>query len=151
MRENGRRLSTAELLEMLFKEKRLDSLFEKNADSFDTQLFCDYITVLCRDKEEVAEKIIERAGMEKSYGHKLFSGTRNPSRDTVIRLAFGFEADMDLAQQLLKIARKSILYPRVKRDMAIIYCLHNHLSIVETQIMLSDLGLPLLGEGNRNE
>ena len=46
---------------------------------------------------------------------------------------------------MLKIARKSPLYPRIKRDTVIIYCLHNHISLVETEIILEDLTLPILG------
>ena len=49
------------------------------------------------------------------------------------------------AQEMLKIARRSPLYPRIKRDTVIIYCLHNHVSLVDTQIILQDLELPLLG------
>ena len=55
------------------------------------------------------------------------------------------EADLTQAQEMLRIARRSLLYPRIKRDAVIIYCLHNHLSLMDTQIILQDLELPLLG------
>ena len=58
-------------------------------------------------------------------------------------------ADLPQAQEMLKIARKSILYPRVKRDAVIIYCLHNSISLTDTEIILYDLGLPLLGGKDR--
>ena len=59
--------------------------------------------------------------------------------------AFAMRADLAQAQEMLRIARRSPLYPRIKRDAAIIYCLHNHISLVDTQIILQDLELPLMG------
>jgi hypothetical protein len=75
---------------------------------------------------------------------------RNPSRDTVLQLAFGFEMDTDETQQLLKIAGVTALHPRVKRDAVIAYCLHNRKSVMEVQRLLFDNNLPLMG-GKRNE
>ena len=144
------KLTTEELLKLLFKEPRLEQFLSgRNADFF-MPSFNEYISTLCKKRGEVPERIILRANIERSYGHQLFSGRRNPSRDVVIQLAFGFESDVEQTQTLLKIAQKSLLYPRIKRDSAIIYCLHNRISLEETQIILYDLELPILG-GKRNE
>lgn len=109
--------------------------------------FCVYITQLCKELGEVPEHIIRRANIERSYGHQIFRGSRNPSRDTVLQLAFGFGTGVEEAQELLKYAGKNALYPRVKRDAALIYCLRDHFTIVETQRVLHEMGLPLLGAG----
>lgn len=109
--------------------------------------FCEYITDLCNKQGEVPERIIKRADIERSFGHQLFRGARNPSRDTVLQLAFGFKADVGMAQELLKHAGKSSLYPRVKRDTAIMYCLQNHFTIIEAQRVLHEMDLPLIGGG----
>ena len=63
----------------------------------------------------------------------------------MLQLAFAMEANLAQAQEMLKIAHRSPLYPRIKRDTVIIYSLHNHISLIDTQIILQDLGLPLLG------
>lgn len=143
-------VSTSELFKMIFKTKTLNKVFDTSEKNFDLPLFNEYITKLCIDKNEIAEHIITRSGIERTYGHKIFTGTRNPSRDTIIQLAFGFGLNVDETQELLKIARKSALYPRVKRDIVIIYCLHNNFSIEEAQMYLNDLNLPILGKGNKN-
>ena len=145
------KVSTSELLKMVFKTKTLNKVFDTSEKNFDLPSFNEYITKLCIDKNEVAEHIIVRSGIERTYGHKIFAGTRNPSRDTVIQLAFGFRLNFDETQQLLKIARMSALYPRVKRDIVLIYCLHNGLSIEQTQMYLNDLNLPILGKGYKND
>ncbi len=144
-------MTTEELLKLLFMESSLEHLMKRDTGSVQLPSFSDHISALCRSRGEVPEKVIKRADIEKSFGHQLFSGRRNPSRDTVLQLAFGFEMDYEAAQELLKIARKSLLHPKVKRDMVIVYCLQHRYSLVDCQLALQEYGLPLLGEGKRNE
>ena len=141
----AKQISTDELLRLLFKERSLENILQRTESAYLHITFADYLSDWCRDHQEVPEQIIRRANLEKSYGHQLFSGKRKPSRDTVIQLAFALHASVAEAQEMLKITRKSLLYPRIKRDTVIIYCLHNHVSLVDTEIILHDLGLPILG------
>lgn len=144
MIDNGR-ISTDELLALLFKERNLEHFLQRNESAYLTASFSDYLNDWCRKHLQVPEQVIRRANLEKSYGHQLFSGKRNPSRDTVLQLAFAMQADLRQAQEMLRAARRSLLYPRIKRDAVIIYCLHNRVSLTDTQIILQDLELPLLG------
>ena len=139
------RITTDELLALLFKERNLEQFLQRSESAYLTASFSDYLNAWCKKHVEVPEQVIRRANLEKSYGHQLFSGKRNPSRATVLQLAFAMEADLTQAQEMLRIAGRSLLYPRIKRDAAIIYCLHNHVSLMDTQIILQDLELPLLG------
>ena len=61
-------------------------------------------------------------------------------------LSFGFELSLDETQELLKTAGKSILYPKVKRDAAIIYGISHQMNIMDVQYLLTSVNLPLLGE-----
>jgi len=137
--------STSALLGGLFRTPDLKDFMEKNEETMHVPSFHEYITGLCHETGEAQERVIRRAAIERTYGHQLFNGTRNPSRDKVIQLAFGFGFDVDQTQELLKIARKSPLYPKIKRDAAILYCLNRRVGIVETQTLLHDLDLALLG------
>ena len=141
-------IRTSTFFSLLFKAPSLEQFMKSNAEEMKFMPFSEYITELCKKQGEVPEHIIKRANIERSFGHQIFRGSRNPSRDTVLQLAFGFGADVDMAQELLKYARMSALYPRVKRDTAIIYCLHNHFSVVEAQRILHEMKLPLLGGGD---
>ena len=145
--KTDRDLSTEELLRLLFMESSLDHWMTESASHSALPEFCDYITGLCRERGEAPERVINRANIEKSYGHQLFSGRRKPSRDTVLQLAFGLELDYEGAQELLKIARKSLLHPRVKQDLVIVFCLQHRDSLVDCQLALEQYGLPILGEG----
>ena len=140
-----KRISTDELLKLLFKERSLEHFLQHNESAYLNTGFSDYLSAWCKAHQQVPEQLIRRANLDKSFGHQLFSGKRKPSRDTVIQLAFAMGADVAQTQDMLKIARKSMLYPRIKRDTVIIYCLHNHLSLIDTEIILEDLSLPILG------
>ncbi|MCQ1530449.1 hypothetical protein [Lutispora saccharofermentans] len=149
MDEETNQIRTSTLFKRLFKTSNLEQFMKKNTGQMQLQSFSKYITELCKNQGQVPERIIKRANIERSFGHQIFKGTRKPSRDTVLQLAFGFDADVDTAQDLLKHAGMSALYPRVRRDAAIIYCLHNRFTIVETQSVLNELELPLIGGGSR--
>ena len=93
----------------------------------------------------VREHVIKRSGIERSFGHQLFRGSRQPSRDNVIRLAFGFSLTLDETQALLRTARKSALYPKIKRDAIILFGLSHGKTMIEVQNIISENGLTLLG------
>ena len=145
MKDISTGISTQELWSRLFQSPSADSFLEENGGLSELPRFSDYITELCRAKGEKPERVIKRGDIESSYGHRLFAGGRSPSRDTVLKLAFGLELDTEGTQQLLKIARAAALHPKVKRDAVIAFCLHRHESVTYTQQALQENGLPLLG------
>ena len=143
------KISTDNLLQKLFKTKHIIK-FMKNFDKqSDYVSFAVLINQLCAERNITPSLVIKNSTIERTYGHQLFSGKRTPSRDTIIRLAFGFGMDYDETQALLKTARKSQLYVKVKRDAVIIFALKRSLSIMQTQATLEELSLPLLGKDER--
>lgn len=137
-------ISTAELWAKLFKAPSVGAFLNEQS-GVELPAFSDYIARLADEGGLKHEAVIARSGIERSYGHRLFNGTRNPSRDTVLQLAFGFGLDCDSAQQLLKVAGASALHPKVKRDAVIAYCLHNGHTLMDAQELLYQNALPLLG------
>lgn len=145
------KIGTSTLMKKLFKTARLQSFMKAYDNTFVKTTFHDYIKRLCSDKDLVCEHVINNCGIDRNYGHQLFSGLRQPSRDKVIQLAFGFSMNREETQELLKVAGKSTLYPKIKRDAAILYCLNNHVSFFDTQATLQELSLPLIGKEGRYE
>ncbi len=144
-------LSTSTLLKRLFKTASIMRFLNHFDREMENVSFDTYITELCIRKNVIPEHVILNGGIERTYGHQLFSGRRKPSRDKVIQLAFGFELTYNETQTLLKAARKSQLYPKIKRDAAVIFALKRKVGIVEFQNMLHDLKLPLLGKEGKFE
>ncbi len=139
------KIRTSVLLHKLLKAKNLPKFLEENEKILKVPKFNYYIIELCQKTGLVVEQVIKRTTIERTYGHQLFNGTRKPSRDKVIQLAFGFGLDVEETQKLLQVAQKAPLYPRIKRDAVILYCLENHRSDMEVQDMLADLKLTILG------
>jgi hypothetical protein len=138
-------LPTSALWEQIFKASSAEEIYSRHDNGCVLPSFSEYISTLCKQRGEVPERIIKKANIERAFGHAIFRGDRNPSRNTVLQLAFGFDADVDLTQSLLKHAGHSALYPRVPRDAVIGYCLYHHFSFIDTQHILSELDLPLIG------
>lgn len=143
--QDKKEISTSTLLRRLFKAPDLEQFIKSDIDGIELPQFHLYILDLCKAEGWVPEQVIKKAAIDRTYGHQLFNGTRNPSRDKVIQLAFGFGLNVDGAQKLLKVAQKSLLYPKIKRDAAILYCLNCHRDVLETQSLLQTLGMTLLG------
>jgi transcriptional regulator with XRE-family HTH domain len=140
---------TSTFLRKLFTAPDLEKFIENNSHEMEIPSFDAYITELCRSNGLVPEQVIKQSDIERTYGHQLFNGTRKPSREKVLQLAFGLGLSVDETQKLLKIARKNALYPKYERDAVILFCLEKKKSIFETQSLLQELKLTLLSGNNK--
>ena len=106
--------------------------------------FAAYADQLCNRLGKKRWQVIARAGIDRTYGYQLFNGTRRPSRDKVIQLAFGMDLDLLQTQELLRAAEKNALDRYRKRDAVFIFCLEKRKNIYEAQKLLDNLELPSL-------
>jgi hypothetical protein len=106
--------------------------------------FYDYINKLCVKKNKNRMDVITDAHIERNYGRQIFFGERSPSRDMVIKLAFGFGLDLDEAQYLLKIAGHKLFDGRDERDYTIMYALVHNYGIISVDKTLYELNKPTL-------
>ena len=98
-----------------------------------------------------ATDVIKESRFERSYFYHLLSGhKKNPSRNTVIRIAFCIHATLDETQQLLRLASTGMLYPKILRDAALIYAIEKNYSMQEANHLLLSLDLaPLFQEESK--
>ena len=139
--------TTNALLKRIVSSKDFREVLKENKDAFEELSVSDYLRGLCKERGMVPEQVIKKAQIDRTYGHQIFNGTRIPSRDKLIQLAFGFGLSLDETQELLKRAGKSVLYPKFKRDAAIIFGISHHMDMMEMQYLLTSIEVPLLGEG----
>ena len=76
--------------------------------------------------------------------HQIFSGHKNPTRDKVLALCFGFLLSLDETQTLLKCTGYGPLYPRDPKDSLIIFALQRNYSIADVNELLFEKGFSLL-------
>ena len=142
--------STCEIERRLYAAADFDVFLQENAGGMLTPKVCYQLAELCRTHGMKPVEVIRRADLDRTYGHQLFNGTRRPSRDKLLQLAFGLGLSVEETQELLKTAQKSPLYPKILRDAAIMRCLHDGERIGGVQALLNELGLTLLGGGDRD-
>ena len=145
------RVRTDTLMRRIFKADALDELLRQNAPNMQDEPFNACLAALCEQRALVPERVIRRAEIDRSYGHQLFNGTRQPSRDKALQLAFGLGLGVDETQRLLRAAGRSLLYPRLKRDAVLLFALSKQLSVIEVQALLNRCGLTPLGGVNRHD
>ena len=104
-----------------------------------SELFADYLKEIMGKYKITSGELIARANLSKSHLYQILSGERNPSRDIVLVIALAITITLAETQRLLKLAQKSELYPRVRRDAAVICCIEQHLSLFETNDFIESI------------
>lgn len=140
------KVSTSTLMKRLFRTRHLDMFLARNEQNMQAMDFSESVSRLCAERGLVPEQVILRSEIDRTYGHQLFTGVRRPSRDKVIQLALGLGLDIEETQKLLRSAGKSELYPRLKREAVILFCIREKMTVLETQEMLTRYGFTLLGD-----
>lgn len=82
---------------------------------------------------------IEAADISRSYGYQILRGERVPGRDIVLRTALALKLSLKETQRLLAISGCGALYPKVRRDAAVIFALNQGMSLLEAENLLSSL------------
>ncbi len=94
---------------------------------------------LLSQKDKSRKDVKERGGLT-DYNDQIFNGWRNPNRDKLIRVILGLEANIDEAQELLRLAVLKELDPRDPRDAVIISCINSRMNGIDTDLRLDKLG-----------
>jgi hypothetical protein len=143
---NGREEpSTQHLLNELKAAPDLDSFVENNKESFLRRSISEHFDRLLKKYGVNKNEAIERADIERGYGHQILRGARDAKRDKYIRMAIGIGLDLEDTQRLLTVAKQGVLYPKVLRDAALIFCINGKYDLMTTQTLLYDYGLQTLG------
>ena len=118
----------------------LDSLLDK----IDERDFVSYLNSLIRASALSNAKIISLSNIERTYYYQILNGTRTPGKDKVIALALVLKLDLEKTNRLLKLSKNASLYPKIKRDAVVMYCLGNKYDVYKTNLYLLDHGYEVL-------
>ncbi len=134
------------------KTKDLENILTKNEgndldsllDKIDERDFVSYLNSLIRASALSNAKIISLSNIERTYYYQILNGTRTPGKDKVIALALVLKLDLEKTNRLLKLSKNASLYPKIKRDAVIMYCLGNKYDVYKTNLYLLDHGYEVL-------
>lgn len=115
---------------------------EKEGSHILAELLSDFLEKYGIEKKEV----IKNSSLDNIYAYQIFAGKKNPKREKLIQLAFGFPLSVEDANLLLQTCGYSTLYVRNKRDAVCIYCLEKKMTIEECNAYLCEVGVKTLEE-----
>ena len=121
-----------------------DDFLEKNDDNMIKSSLAEYLVKLLKEKELKRSYIIRETNLNESYVYEIFKGKKIPSRDNLISIAIAMHLNEDETQRALKLAGHSELYPRKKRDAAILFAIKRRFDIDKTERLLIKYDLPIL-------
>lgn len=96
-----------------------------------------------------ASEWMAAADISRSYGYQILRGERVPGRDILLRTALSLHLSLKETQRLLTIGGCGALYPKVRRDAAIIFALNQSMTLLETEELLTSLPERSLYVGER--
>lgn len=115
-----------------FSEKKLDFIAGMSFDN--------YLGELMKKYHCTPGRLIIRTCLSKPFIYQVLRGERTPGRDMVLRISLALKATVEETQKLLTLAQKGILYPKIKRDAAILCCIEAKKSLEDTNLFLEEHG-----------
>lgn len=111
---------TDEMMDKLLQSNNIETYLKENQQYFVDLKVCDFLSEYIKTKKLTKSHIIKKAEISEIFGFQVLSGTRNPSRNTLLSLCIAMEMSLGEIQSALKIAEFAPLYPKSKRDSIII-------------------------------
>lgn len=129
---------TEELLERLLASSSPEAYLDERL-TIDRQLK-DYLHELLGEKGLRRSAVVRASGLNGTFVYDVFAGKSRLSRDNAIMLSFGMGCDLREAQRLLRLDGVSELWPKVRRDAILIWCVEHGLTRSEADDELWRLG-----------
>jgi hypothetical protein len=139
-------VNTHNLLKRVQSTKSITRYLNDYKDYPDVPDFPEHLEQLRLEKDIRKERLFIESYISPVYGHEIFKGTKHPSRDKIIQLAFGLGLTVDETQRLLKIGNQAELYPKIKRDAVIVHAIAHNMTIVQANSLLTENQFPMLGD-----
>ena len=125
--------------ELFTNIRRMTSPKELDKEDFDDVDFPAYLKNVMNERGIKASDLIVQMNMEKSYFYQILKGRRAPGREFLIHLSFLLKLNLDETQRLLKMANRLPLFPRLKKDAAVIYGITHKMDYEEYEELLQSL------------
>ena len=132
--------TTAELMDELMKANNIGEYLKQNSHYMVSEELSAYLSNILEKKGLVKSAVIKKTEMSEVMGYQIFSGVRNPSRDSLICLCSAMELSVEETQSLIQIGGFALLYPKNKRDAIIINGIDSNLTVARINENLYDNG-----------
>lgn len=123
----------------------IEDYLTKNKKNMLTRSLSEHLNLLLRQKNLSRADVVRGSQLDRTYVYQIFSGEKTPSRDKLIAIAFGLRLSDDETQKMLKLSGNRELYARDERDTLILFSLQQKKTIFETNELLINHSLAVLG------
>lgn len=133
-----KKTSTGELYELLETSGdfcAVDKILETEPITFTR-----YLKELMKTYQISGTGLMRNSLLSKSYTYQVLDGSRQPERNVVLRLAFSLGCSLKEVQHLLALSDNGILYPKIRRDAAIVFGIRQGYSLAEENEFLEKIG-----------
>lgn len=121
--------NTDGLQQELMDSTDLSQFLSRNQEQFVDKSVAELLNHLFEKKNISKATLAKQAGMSEIYLHQIFAGRRTPSKNRLLCLCYGLEANIEETQELLRLCGMAELYPKLKRDAIIYYGLLHKLDL----------------------
>lgn len=118
---------TEEFLNDLVDSASIESYLATH--ELDAPSLSEYLQQLLREKNLKRSEVVRMANLNETFGYQIFIGTRNPTRDKVLQIAFAMALTLRESNRALRAAGVSSLNPKNRRDAIILFCLDRSCSL----------------------
>lgn len=137
--------TTEELNHEIKTATDIEDYLAKNKENMLSCSLPGHLKMLLSQKGISRADVVHGSQLDRAYVYQIFSGERKPSRDKLIAIGFGLGLSDAETQQMLKLSGNRELYARDERDALILYALQHKKTILETNDLLFDHSLTVLG------
>lgn len=120
----------------ILNASNVSKLFEKREGEFSKMTLRDYFLEMMRKYNVEKKDIIARADVAGSYAYEIIDGKKQPRRDKLIRICFGFPLTVSELQKALKYGGVNELYAKNKRDACIMFAAHKGYTVMQLNELL---------------
>lgn len=135
---------TNKLMEELNNTSQLDKYLKDNSNFLIDKSLCNFLCEKFEKNGLTKADVIKRSEINEIYGYQILSGKRFPSRNKLISLCVGAEFSISETNDILRIAEYSPLFPKIKRDSVIIFCMKKKYPVWKINEELYDHNLQTL-------
>lgn len=113
---------TEDLLARLLAAPSVESYLGEPASTVNRDL-PQYLREILDEKGMKRAEVVRTSGLNGTVVYDIFAGKSRPGRDHAIMLALGMRCTLRETQRLLRLSGVSELWPKVRRDAIIIWCI----------------------------
>jgi transcriptional regulator with XRE-family HTH domain len=141
--------TTAELRHEIQTAADIEDYLVRNREQMLHGTLSQYLNRLLSQKGRSRAEVVRGSLLDRAYVYQIFSGEKLPSRNKLIAVAFGLGLSDKETQKMLKLSGNRELYARDERDALILFALQRKKTIFETNDLLMNHSLPVLGAPDR--